>query len=469
MEEFLLSAKTDQPNVLSSEPETELYGLVTIRPNPAVLKGLIEGGVPALPMHLVLVLDVSGSMNALMRDDPKARKVGTATIDGLEATIVESNVPTRKMVIANVARRMVGKLGAEDLISIVAFDHQAYELAARVPGNAPERALRAIDRLADEGGGGTQLKSGLDRARRLLGDAQKDSHTRKVVVLTDGEDGAPEEAVAEARGLAGSRAVVDALGCGDYRHDFLFELTKPGGGQSFKINDEHGAEEFFDQILTGQKDILATRVELALWVTPEMQVSDVYRTKPDILFLGELAPGSDNVIRAPIENMVRGKVYEYLVKATVPSRPPGGRVRILKATLRYGIPALNLERAEGSVNLAIEYTEDRNRASERDGEVKHVFNQAEIQRQLLFLAEKRKAIESGSANDRDRRTVAKLIAKIIEKYERMGDQVNMNLYEAMRTEYERSGKISQDMLNASLAASSRAEETTAATAEMLDF
>jgi Ca-activated chloride channel family protein len=469
VEEFLLTAKTDQPNVLTTEAETELYGLFTIRPNPAILKGLLEGAAPSLATHIVLVLDVSGSMNTLIRHDPHARQVGSTVVEGVRMTSVETTVPTRKQVVAEVARRIVKRLGPEDAISIVAFDHSVYELAARVSGASPGPALQALDRLQDEGGGGTQLKLGLERARRLIA-ATPQGHTRKVVVLTDGEDQAAEEAIEAAKTFVADHAVVDALGVGDeYQHDFLFEVAKPTGGQSHKINNEHDAELIFDQIFTGQKDILATGVELALWVTPEVRVEDIYRTKPDILFLGELAPGKDDTVRIPIENMVRGKAYEFLIKVTVPKRPPGSRVRVVKATLRYDIPALKIARAEAVTNLAITYTEDPNRANERDGEVRHVFNQAEVQRQLLFLAEKRKAIESGAATEKDRRAVAKLIAKIIEKYQRMGDQANVNLYEKMRDEYERAGKITQDMLNASLAASSRAEEGVANKPEMLDF
>jgi Ca-activated chloride channel family protein len=469
VEEFLITAKTDQPNVLTGDAETELYGLFTIRPNPAVLKGLLEGAAPGLPTHLVLVLDVSGSMNTLIRDDPHARVVKDVVVEGVRMREVETNVPSRKKVVAEVARRIVRRLGPEDAISIVAFDHSVYELASRVSGAAPRAALDAIDRLAEEGGGGTQLKLGLERARRLIA-ATPVGHTRKIVVLTDGEDQAAEEAIEVAKTLVAEHAVVDALGCGDeYRHDFLFAVTKPTGGLSHKINDEQDAERVFDQIFTGQKDILATGVELALWVTPEVHVADVYRTKPDILFLGDVAPGKDDTIRVPIENMLRGKVYEFLVKVVVPKRPPGARVRLVRATLRYDIPTLKMSRAEAVANLAVTYTEDAALANERDGEVRHVFNQAEVQRQLLFLAEKRQAIEKGTASDKDRRAVAKLIAKIIEKYQRMGDQANVNLYEKMRDEYERGGKISQDMLNASLAASSRAEDGAVSKPEMLDF
>ena len=468
MEEFLLTAKADQPNVLTTENETELYGLFTIRPNASVLKGLLEGTASALPTHIVLVLDVSGSMNTLIRDDPHAKRLGTTVVEGVRMTQVETSVPSRKRVVAEVARRIVKRLTPSDEISIVAFDHAAYELAARVRGSAPSAALDAIDRLEEEGGGGTQLKLGLERARRLIA-ATPQGYTRKVVVLTDGEDQAAEEAIETAQTLVAEHAVVDALGCGEYQHDFLFGVTKPTGGQSHRISDEQEAERIFDQIFTGQKDILATGVELGLWVTPEVQVEEVYRTKPDILYLGEVTTGTDDIIRLPIENMVRGKVYEYLLKVRVPKRPPNSRVRIVKATLRYDVPALGVSRAEAAANLAVTYTEDTARANERDGEVRHVFNQAEVQRQLLFLSAKRKAIEDGTATEKDRRAVAKLIAKIIEKYQRMGDQVNVNLYETMRADYERSGKISQDMLNASLAASSRAEEGAVSKPEMLDF
>ena len=81
-----------------------------------------------------------------------------------------------------------------------------------------------------------------------------------------------------------------------------------------------------------------------------------------------------------------------------------------------------------------------------------------MQRQVLFLQAKIDAIQRGSGNDRDRMIVGKLLQALIQKFQDFGDQATANQYRAMQEEFQRQGTISQEMLNRSLAASSRAED-----------
>ncbi len=82
---------------------------------------------------------------------------------------------------------------------------------------------------------------------------------------------------------------------------------------------------------------------------------------------------------------------------------------------------------------------------------------AEVQRQVLFLQQKADLINSGQASERDRILVANVLKALIKKFEDFNDHAMVNQYRAMQDEFLRTGVISQDMLNMSLAASSRAE------------
>jgi hypothetical protein len=77
---------------------------------------------------------------------------------------------------------------------------------------------------------------------------------------------------------------------------------------------------------------------------------------------------------------------------------------------------------------------------------------------VLFLQGKIDAIKMGGGSQRDKEIVAKLLEALIKKFEDFGDQATANSYRAMKDEFTAKGTISQDMLNRSLAASSRAEE-----------
>src|SRR5262245_62065758 len=143
-EEFILEWKVDQPAVLAGST-ADVYALLTIKPNLARLGPLLESGAEtALPAHLIVMVDVSGSMNKLIRDDPKARVVSTGMTEGQAVSYVETTVPTRRMVANGVVNRLIERMGASDQLTLVAFDHQAYPLAAGVPAGQSAELHRAL-------------------------------------------------------------------------------------------------------------------------------------------------------------------------------------------------------------------------------------------------------------------------------------------------------------------------------------
>ncbi|HET6879545.1 MAG TPA: VWA domain-containing protein, partial [Pirellulales bacterium] len=157
-EEFVLDWKVDQPAIQAGHSES-LYTLVTIRPNIAKLGDLLEsaGDSAALPAHLIVVVDVSGSMHELIQADPDARVVGHGSSEGKDVAYVESDVPSRLQVAERVVQRLVSRLTPLDRMSIVAFDHQAYPLARCATAGELQQALR---QFADTGGGGTSMGRG---------------------------------------------------------------------------------------------------------------------------------------------------------------------------------------------------------------------------------------------------------------------------------------------------------------------
>ncbi|RLS44499.1 MAG: hypothetical protein DWH84_04515, partial [Planctomycetota bacterium] len=228
------------------------------------------------------------------------------------------------------------------------------------------------------------------------------------------------------------------------------------GGAFDNLKNEREAEDCFDKVFTGQKNILATNVSLQLWLSPEIFVRELYRTKPEVLYVGDMQPDAGNTVSIPLEYMERGKVYEVLFRSTVPARD-AGRFRLAKATLTFDVPVLGVIGGRVEANIAIESTADEARTLMRTGDVRRVITQAETQRQLLFLQEKRDLLERGQATAKDKNVVAKLLDALVKKFEEQGDQANLNIYRQMRDDYVRQGTITQEMMNRSLAASSKVE------------
>ncbi len=464
-EAFALRWKLDQPYVLYDKPE-DVYALVTIEPNPTVLA---TGDPTVLPAHVIVLVDVSGSMDYLMRHDPNAQKVGEVLTEGRRSQSVKSDVPSRREVACAVVQRLAAKMGGDDLLTVVAFDDQAHVLATGMPPQATEGVRAVLKQLSKVGGGGTSMGRGLAAVRGYLASNPDAGHTRKLILLTDGEDQEPALAQAEAQALGRECGVpIVALGTGECKVAVLTELTRTTMSGAFNhIQHEADAEQFFEQVLIGQKNVQATNVALRLWLSPELQLRELYRTRPEILYVGDMAPDASNQVELRLEQMERGKAYEFLFRCTLPRRQAGQRFRIAKASLGYDLPGQGRRGEAVEVNLVVEYTADLERARERSGDVRRVLARAEVQRQVLFLQTKVDSIRRGTATDRDRKVVAALLKALIARFEEFGEQAMVNQYRQLQEEFLRRGTISQDMLNRSLAASSRAE--TAVAVQDIDF
>ena len=305
--------------------------------------------------------------------------------------------------------------------------------------------------------------------RNILTGIQDAPRTRKLVLLTDGEDQEPENALAAAKSVGWDfRLPIVAFGTGECKVAFLTDLAKTSLAGAFNhIRDEVAAQQLFRQAVNNQKNIQATNVQLQLWLSPELQVRELYRSKPEILFVGDLQPDANQQVTLRLEQMERGKAYEFLFRCSLPGRPVNQRFRITKATLTYDVPSLNKMQEKLETNIIVEYTADASRAAERSGDVRKVLARAEVQRQVLFLQGKIDLLSAGGGTARDREIVAKLLEALIKKFEDFGDQATANQYRGMKEEFTRKGTISQEMLNRSLAASSREEEVVLA--QDIDF
>jgi hypothetical protein len=465
---FFLRGKLDQPFVYQDRSE-DVHALVTIEPNPAAQEA--AGPAPvSLPTHLLLLVDVSGSMDFLIRHDPNAQVVSQVLTEGVASAGVISQVPSRREVACAVVGQLIERLGKDDVLSLVAFDDQAHVLASAVRPTAREELREAVRRLGGVGGGGTALGRGLQAIRQnLLGHLEDLPRTRKLVLLTDGEDQEPGLALAEASYAGRDFGIpIVAFGTGECKVAFLTELAKMTLGGSFNhIRNETDAEQMFLQVLMGQKNVQATNVSLKLWLSPEVYLRELYRTQPEILYVGDVQPDAAHVIELRPEQMEKGKAYEFLFRCTVPARPAGQRFRIAKASLSYDLPALDRSGETAEVNLVVEYTADEQRARQRSGDVRRILSRAEMQRQVLYLQAKIDALQRGAATDQDRAVAAKLLRTLAARFEELGDHAQANQYRDMLEQFTRQGTIAQDMLNRSLAATARAEQ--AVVVQDIDF
>jgi hypothetical protein len=465
-EAFHLRWKLDQPFLHAGRSE-EIHALVSIEPNTRVFVGGMGEG--ALPAHLFALVDVSGSMDYLMRHDPKATTVGQQINEGKSAVSVVSEVPSRREVACEVVRRLSASLGPDDRLTLIAFDDQAHLLASSLATTDRAELNAALSKLAASGGGGTVAAQAVEMVRSQLAAVPEKGRACKVLLLTDGEDDQPDRLRQEVAALSsGSGVPLAAFGMGECKVAFLAELARGTLAGSFHhIQAENDARQLFQQTVLGQKNVVATNAVLKLWLSPDMHVRDLYRTRPEILYIGDLQPDANNVVSLPLEQLERGKAYEFLFRCVVPARAAGQRFRLAKATLVYDLPGWNRSGETVEANIVVEYTDSEEQARQRSGDVRRVLARAEVQRQVFFLQTRIDALKQGHADGRDRSVVAKLLDALIRKLDDLGDTAAANQYRGLQVEFLQNGTISQEMLNRSLAASSRAEEVIVA--QDIDF
>jgi hypothetical protein len=466
-EEFTIDCKVDQPSIRTNH-SASVYSLVTIRPNMAVLGALIERSSDTpLQSHLIVIVDVSGSMECLIEDDPDARIVGQSNVEGQVAHIIESSKPSRRIVATNAVRLLVERMQPDDRMTLIAFDHVEYQLADSLPRGA--ELSSAVTHLETVGGGGTIMGAALRKVRGAFKPTNNPGMTHRIVILSDGQDQEPERAIEEARLLGDEfHLPIYCFSTGPARGDFLLNICKCTLGGAFdNIMNEQQANDCFRGFFESQKNILATKVALNLWLSPEVFAQDLYRTKPEILYVGDLRPDESNTVVVPLEYMEKGKTYEVLFACNLKGRA-AGRFRIAKASLSFDVPGLGIigGRAEG--NLVVDITDDTEKTKVLNGDVRKVIAQAEVQRQLLFMQTRIDLLTSGSGTQKDREIVAKLLTQLVQRFEESGDHANSNMYAQMKADFLRQGTITQEMLNRSLAASSKVGDGPAAVKD-LDF
>jgi Ca-activated chloride channel family protein len=226
--------------------------------------------------------------------------------------------------------RLLALLEPTDRIGVVAFSHNAAEIAPLAAADA--RAKRLVStrahRLVAEGG--TNVEAGLHGAAALL--PPRGQHERQVILLLS--DGAPNVGLSSARELAevakGLRpdVGVSTLGYGaQHNEDVLRAIGAAGAGRYHFISDPRMCDLELAQAIGAQGDVVAEAIEIALFPEPGVEIAR---------FLGgpELRFGASG-LRVGVPDLLEGS--RHLVAAEVDVAPPRerGPWKAMRATLSY--------------------------------------------------------------------------------------------------------------------------------------
>lgn len=205
----------------------------------AIVKVSLRGCLPPIaarraPVNLALVIDKSGSMSG--------ERIERARQAALEA---------------------VRRLGADDMVSLVAFDSGVRTLipAQRVgDGAAIADAIEGI--MAS---GGTNLHGGVVAGAEELRRHIEEGYTHRVILLSDGQANVGPQ-TPEALGSLGARLVRDGIsvttiGLGlDFNEDLMTRLARRSDGNTYFVENSRDLGRIFKEELGDVLSIVARRI-----------------------------------------------------------------------------------------------------------------------------------------------------------------------------------------------------------------
>lgn len=309
-----------------------------------VLIDVVPGATMAqvqMPLNLSLVLDKSGSM--------AGKKIEN---------------------LRDAAKRVIDRLGPQDVLSIVAFSDRKYVIADSQAVTDREALKRHIDRIRD--GGGTAISGGMGQGLFELEKAAGPDRVSRMLLLTDGQTFGDEDACKRLGKKAGERGiVVSALGLGDdWNEDLLDEVTGASGGGADFIDSADKIDGFFQQAVQSMLDTVGQNAQMVLRLANGITPRQVWQVLPMISNLG-YRPLSDRDVQVTLGELEKSQSRSLLVELLVNPRP-AGRYRIAQAEVSYDVPVLRLVGEKVRADILLDLTADAALARQYDAEVMNV-------------------------------------------------------------------------------------------------
>ena len=263
----------------------------------------------------------------------------------------------------------------------------------------------------------------------------------------EGATQAEMEAAAEKAAIEATKTGVQlfAVGVGDqYEADHLLKLVTPSNGTVFGESEAEKIKTTFSDLIGRIENFVATNTVLEVIFADEAQAGLAYKTSPEQAFIGNMEPDAERRVRLSVGNVEQDKAYSFLLLAIMPQQDPG-QTKVLRACLTYDIPALGVVGQTEELVASVEYTEDRKAAEQINGEVMEVFRRASITQ----LAER--FVEAYKVDEHEQ--TAKYLKILIRRYDEIGDSAMLNHYESLLADLQDKGVITNEMINASVVAS----------------
>jgi Ca-activated chloride channel family protein len=198
------------------------------------------------PVHLVYLVDTSGSMQA------------------------EDRLGLAKKSL----KILTGSLKQGDTVALCTYAGSVREVLPPTGVEARARILGAIDDLSASGS--TAMASGIDLAYKLAEQSRMPGEVNRVIVLSDGDANvgatSHEEILKEIRGYKAKGITLSTVGFGqgNYKDAMMEQLADQGDGNYAYIDSEKQARRVFGQHAGGMLEVIARDVKIQVEFDPKV-------------------------------------------------------------------------------------------------------------------------------------------------------------------------------------------------------
>lgn len=369
--ETRLFAKIDNPYYLSSNPEKELYVLMT------VVGAKANEKKDRLPLNLSLVIDKSGSM----RSERKLEFVKEAS------------------------KKLIDQLDRKDLISIVTYSDWVQTMKPSGKVLNKQQLKLKVDGVSS--GGSTNLSGGMMEGYKQVKSTYKSQKVNRVLLLSDGlaNKGITDEY--ELRRIAQTKFSEDhisisSFGVGlNFNEKLMTKIAENGKGNYYFIGSSKEVVTIFKKELNGLASVVAQNSRLQLTYPNEyLAVSEVY---------GFNSQMDKNKVKFDYNDIISEEEKTVLIKFKIKKKID----KKLKLAVKFNFNDVNANnrKKERRQNLYIEPTDDVNKY--RDS-----FSEEVTRNKLLFVANQQLEIATNDVDKRDYKKAKEKLKKNLEYLEK---------------------------------------------------
>jgi len=247
--------------------------------------GIKEGDFKRKKLNLVVVLDISGSMNSKFNSyyyDKAGKKIEDEKVDKSKMKIATESIVA-----------MLSHLKDDDRVGVVLFDHNAYKAKAlNFVGESNKEAIRKHI-LELQSRGGTNWEAGYEEALKLFDEVDSNSsYENRIIFLTDAMPNRGALSKNKLFGMAKSASEkginTTFIGIGvDFNNDLVEYVSKTKGANYFSV---HSSKEF-SKLLDNEFDYMVTPLvyDLELKLSSnDYSIEAVYGSPDSNLATGEI-------------------------------------------------------------------------------------------------------------------------------------------------------------------------------------